>query len=441
MVKVKTICRAREAYGQDTTQDLPKMSKNTDSNLHPFAKAREYTRAVNAAKLERIFAKPFVSALDGHTDSVMSLSRSDKHLSLFVSGSSNGELKLWDLSVYKQVWGQDDAHTGFVTSLSFKHDHILSAGKDASVKLWDLSSNRPKTQFNTNMPVSAVDFNWEVPTLFACSGTEGFQLWDVNRSQALFSTSWHPETLLTCKFNPAETPLVATTGGDNSIVLYDTRSYSALHRTVLKRRCNAVAWNPREPMHFIAGCDDSNVYSFDMRKMEEIGHIFKDHLNAVMALSYNPTGREFASGGFDRTVRIFDIKDQRSREVYHTRRMQQVSAVEFSGDGKFVISGSDDTNLRVWKAKSHVPLKTLLPREADAMQYREKLKQKYQYHSEVRRLLKHRHLPRNLFKERKKQQIMTESEMRKERNRRDHTKPENIVTVSERKAKVIQIEQ
>jgi WD repeat and SOF domain-containing protein 1 len=80
MVKVKTICRAREALGKDSTQDCPKLSKNTDSILHPFAKAREYTRAVNAAKLERIFAKPFVSALDGHTDSVMSLSRSDKHL-------------------------------------------------------------------------------------------------------------------------------------------------------------------------------------------------------------------------------------------------------------------------------------------------------------------------------------------------------------------------
>lgn len=309
------------------------------------------------------------------------------------------------------------------------------------MKLWGLDNNAQKAQFTTGMPVAAVDFNWEVATLFACAGSEGFQLWDINRSSALFSTSWHPESLLTCKFNPAETPLVATTGGDNSIVLYDTRSYSALHRTVMKRRCNAIAWNPREPMHFVAGCDDANIYSFDMRKMEEAAHIYKDHLNAVMSLSFNPSGREFATGSFDRSIRIFDIKDVRSREVYHTRRMQQVYAVEFSGDSKFVISGSDDTNLRIWKAKSHVPLKTLLPREADAMQYREKLKQKYQYHGEVRRLLKHRHLPRNLFKEKKKQQIMFESEARKERNRRDHTKPENIVDVPERRAKVLQVEQ
>jgi WD repeat and SOF domain-containing protein 1 len=291
------------------------------------------------------------------------------------------------------------------------------------------------------MPVAAVDFNWEVPTLFACVGTDGLQLWDVNRSQALFNTSWHPESLLTCRFNPAEAPLVATTGGDNSIVLYDTRSYSALHRTVLKRRCNAVAWNPREPMQFAVGCDDSNVYSFDMRKMDEASHIYKDHLNAVMSVSYSPTGREFATGSFDRTVRIFDIRDGRSREVYHTRRMQQVYAVEFSGDAKFVISGSDDTNLRLWKAKSHVPLKTLLPREADAMQYREKLKQKYQFHGEVRRLLKHRHLPRNLFKEKKKLQIQQDSQRRKEQNRRDHTKPEHIVDIPERKARVLHVEQ
>ncbi len=33
---------------------------------HPFEAEREYTRALNSVKLEKVFAKPFLGALDGH---------------------------------------------------------------------------------------------------------------------------------------------------------------------------------------------------------------------------------------------------------------------------------------------------------------------------------------------------------------------------------------
>ena len=43
-------------------------------------------------------------------------------------------------------------------------------------------------------------------------------------------------------------------------------------------------------------------------------------------------------------------------------------------DNKYIISGSEDTNLRVWKAKAADSLKPLLPREKEALAYSEKLK-------------------------------------------------------------------
>jgi DDB1- and CUL4-associated factor 13 len=36
-------------------------------------------------------------------------------------------------------------------------------------------------------------------------------------------------------------------------------------------------------------------------------------------------------------------------QVYHTKRMQRVFAVRFSGDASYVFSGSDDMNVRMWK--------------------------------------------------------------------------------------------
>lgn len=62
--------------------------------------------------------------------------------------------------------------------------------------------------------------------------------------------------------------------------------------------------------------------------------IHKDHVSAVMDVSFSPTGQEFASGSYDRTVRVFPHRSGRSREVYHTKRMQRVFCVNFSADAR-----------------------------------------------------------------------------------------------------------
>ena len=46
--------------------------------LHPFEAEREYQRALNAVKLERTFAKPFVGSLEGHRDGLTNISKHPK---------------------------------------------------------------------------------------------------------------------------------------------------------------------------------------------------------------------------------------------------------------------------------------------------------------------------------------------------------------------------
>ena len=90
--------------------------------------------------------------------------------------------------------------------------------------------------------------------------------------------------------------------------------------------------------------------------------IHRDHIGAIMDLDYAPTGREFVTGSFDRTVRIFGFDQGRSREVYHAKRMQIVNSVLFSGDAHYVFSGifywdvgSEDMNIRLWKSQASRP--------------------------------------------------------------------------------------
>lgn len=77
-----------------------------------------------------------------------------------------------------------------------------------------------------------------------------------------------------------------------------------------------------------------------------------DHTSAVIDVDYSPTGRELVAGSYDRTIRIFEASRGHSRDVYHTKRMQRLTCVKWSLDDKYIISGSDEMNIRLWKARA-----------------------------------------------------------------------------------------
>lgn len=75
------------------SNDLHPLRVNPDPVLHPFERDREYARALNSAKLERLFSKPFVGSLDGHTDGVYCLAKDHFSMHRVLSGSANGGME------------------------------------------------------------------------------------------------------------------------------------------------------------------------------------------------------------------------------------------------------------------------------------------------------------------------------------------------------------
>jgi DDB1- and CUL4-associated factor 13 len=70
--------------------DIAVVQHNPDPSLHPFERAIEYQRALNATKLDKVFAKPFIAALDEHKDGVFCLERHPSRVSTLLSGSCDG---------------------------------------------------------------------------------------------------------------------------------------------------------------------------------------------------------------------------------------------------------------------------------------------------------------------------------------------------------------
>jgi DDB1- and CUL4-associated factor 13 len=331
--KVKVL--SRPAASQQTPgSNVARQPRNLDPAQHPFERAREYTRALNATKLERIFAAPFVAQLGkGHVDGVYTMAKDPGSLEHFASGSGDGVVKVWNMASREEIWATH-AHENIVKGMCWTPDQkLISCASDKTIKVFDPynSSSRdpPMATYLGQTAFTSVSHHRAMTSFAASSGV--ISIYDLSRpSTAPTQTLLWPtsaDTINSVAFNQTETSILASTAMDRAVVLYDLRTSSPLLKTVLKLASNAVAWNPMEAFNFAVANEDHNIYIFDMRKMERALNVLKDHVAAVMDVEFSPTGEELVSASYDRTVRLWNRDSGHSRDIYHTKRMQRFVSI------------------------------------------------------------------------------------------------------------------
>lgn len=449
---IKVLSRNPDHYLRETKNDIHKVQRNYDPDLHPFEAAREYKLALNAVKLERVFAKPFIGSL-AHSEGVSAICRHPSRLACSFTGTVEGELKLWDISHKKCEW-TIQAHNGQIWAIVAAPDggSFFSVGNDKTIKRWSLQRAQedndefPIDTWLCDSIITGITHHRYKNEFVTCG--ERVLLWDANTKAPKFSYNWstsgdrNDASVVSIKFNPVETDLFASSDQANNIVLYDTRA-KEVKKLKMTMRVNALAWNPMEAFILTAASEDYNVYSFDIRNMNKSNRIVtlhEGHTSAVIDLDYAPTGKEFCTGSYDKSIRVFRTDEGKSRDVYHTKRMFKVNCVLWSGDNKYILSGSSDHNVRVWKARSNQKLGIMKTREHAAMNYAEELKRKYGHFPELRRISRHRHLPKHIYHATLEHRAMKQSRARKEANVRRHSKPGTVPFIPARQKPVVGLE-
>ncbi|PWW73829.1 WD40 repeat-like protein [Tuber magnatum] len=442
-MKVKALSRSASTYSPAGI-NATAQPRNLDPEIHPFEKAREYTRALNATKLERMFAAPFIAQLGtGHVDGVYSLAKDIRTLDRIASGSGDGEVKIWDLADRREILTVK-AHEGIVKGLCFTSvggdDRLLSCASDRTVKLWDprgagASSNTPAATYLGPGAFNGVSHH-RVDHTFA-TASSAIDIWDISRSKPITTLQWGADTINTVKFNQSETSVLASAGSDRTLIFYDLRTSSPTAKVVTRLRTNAICWNPMEPFNLAAASEDHNAYIFDMRKLNRALNVLKDHVAAVMDVDYSPTGEELVTGSYDRTVRIYRAREGHSRDIYHTKRMQRIFSVAFTTDTRYILSGSDDGNVRLWRAEASQRSHIRSARERAKLEYDSALKERYKHMPEIRRIAKHRHVPKPIKKAGEIKRVEEASLKRKEENRRKHSKKGQMRRIPQREAMIV----
>jgi WD40 repeat protein len=93
--------------------------------------------------------------LKSHTQSVSSVASYHNGQWFIVSGDTDGNLVLWDLTTRRPIitW---KGHDGNILSIKQWHNYIMTQSRDSSLKIWKISDNATKEMFQ--LPTNSLNF-------------------------------------------------------------------------------------------------------------------------------------------------------------------------------------------------------------------------------------------------------------------------------------------
>src|ERR1700757_1744323 len=74
------------------------------------------------------------------------------------------------------------------------------------------------------------------------------------------------------------------------------------------------------------------------------------HSQVVYAVAFSPDGKRLVTGGFDSTIKFWDVGA--GEEIRTLNGPGPVDSIAFSPDGKFLVSGGEDGAIILWNAET-----------------------------------------------------------------------------------------
>ncbi|CAN0924014.1 Pre-mRNA-processing factor 17 [Linum grandiflorum] len=260
-------------------------------------------------------------------------------------------------------------HTMGVSAIRFfpKYGHlILSAGMDTKVKIWDVfnSGKCMRTYMGHSKAVRDICFTNDGTKFLSAGYDKNIKYWDTETGQVIstFSTGKLPYVV---KLNPDDDKQNILLAGmsDKKIVQWDmnsgqiTQEYDQHLGAV-----NTITFVDNN-RRFVTSSDDKSLRVWEFGIPVVIKYISEPHMHSMPSISVHPNSNWLAAQSLDNQILIYS-----TRERFQLNKKKRFAGhivsgyacqVNFSPDGRFVMSGDGEGRCWFWDWKSCKVFKTL----------------------------------------------------------------------------------
>ncbi|MEM7555330.1 MAG: serine/threonine-protein kinase [Cyanobacteria bacterium P01_A01_bin.84] len=277
------------------------------------------------------------------------------------SGSSDRTIKLWQTSNSKFVrsFGRwFSGHTSMVRQVTFSPNGeiLASASWDETVKLWQVSSGKEiRTLKAHSSGVNAVTFSPDGQLLATGSDDNSIKLWWTESGRELKKFNGHTDSVQAIAFSP-DGQLIASTSADWTVKLWQVSTAREIYTfTEHSLFVNAVAFSPNSQL--LASASSDNTIRIWQLSTGKKNHILVGHTDAVCAIAFSPNGELLISSSWDKTIKIWETHTGRELITLtgHTNYIRTIalsignSIHPHTSNQLILVSGSDDTTIKIWK--------------------------------------------------------------------------------------------
>jgi platelet-activating factor acetylhydrolase IB subunit alpha len=259
-------------------------------------------------------------------------------------------MKLWDFSTY-----------ACIRTLR-GHDHTISAVRFIPTPPnTNSSSGEGSGESNTNNNQIDVETAGSQHLLSASRDTT-VKVWDVTTGFCDQTLTDHHDWVRCLAVRPHDGGVFCSAGNDTVICLYDTATRKKIcdlrgHEHVIEslafvseptKSSTKVTKQMETARDYMAsGGRDRSVRLWKISSQACL-HVFKVHENWVRSVLIHPSGNYIVSAGDDRSIRVLDIQSQRCLRHLENAHPHFVTSLSMHPTLPILVSGSVDTTAKCW---------------------------------------------------------------------------------------------